>query len=139
MRSNRARFPSHVYDFAVDENRHNLDSPSSLHDAWMTSISIKENRQEKRPFNPKPTVEVVLLGPMHDREITLEYTDVEEYRIEGIEDKVNFSDTYHGDILCHEVRVNEQQFVIHEIKFASASRIVIACASFVCTEKELNK
>lgn len=135
MERNKKKFPTRVFDFATDVNRHKLDSPHSLHDSWMTSITIKENRNSKRPFDPNPTIEIELLGQMHDRDIILSYFGVENYKIKGLKNPYNWGDTYQGDILCHEVRLNKKGFIIHEIVFASESKIVIACKDFLCSER----
>ncbi|MES9993755.1 MAG: hypothetical protein ABW098_17535 [Candidatus Thiodiazotropha sp.] len=134
MEKYRGSFPLEVYEFAVDVNRHNLDSPHSLHDSWMTSITIKENRKIQRPFNPEPSIELVFLGQMHDRDIILNYAGVESYKIEGIKNQFNSSDTFQGDISCHEVRLSEEGLIVHEILFASGSTIIITCKNFECSE-----
>ena len=90
-----------MYDFAIDVNRHNLDSPHSLHDSWMASITIKENRSKERPFDSKPTIELVLLGQMHDRDITIRYLGVESYQMQGIKNPYNWGDTFQGDVSCN--------------------------------------
>jgi hypothetical protein len=135
MKGNKDRFPVQVYDFAIDVNRHNLDSPHSLHDSWMTSITIKENRNKERPFDPEPSIEIDLLGQMHDRDIILSYSDIESYQIKGLKNPYNWGDTYQGDVSCHEVRLNEEGLLIHEILFSSDSTITIVCKNFSCTER----
>ena len=116
-------------------NRHNLDSPHSLHDSWMTSLTIKENRKLERPFEPKPTIEIELLGPMHDRSIILTYAGIASYEITGLLNPYNWADTYHGDIMRHEVRLRESGRFIHEIEFSSESRIIVVCKDLQCSER----
>lgn len=135
MKVNKGKFPAKVYDFVTDVNRHNLNSPHSLHDSWMTSISIKENRNKFRPFDPKPSIELELLGQMHDRDIILTYSGIEKYKIKGLKNPLNYADTYQGDILCHQVTLNKQELLIHEILFRSESKIVIICENFDCIER----
>ena len=135
IEENKHNFPSHVFEFATDVNRHNLDSPHSLHDSWMTSITIKENRNLDRPFDPEPTIEIELLGQMHDRTIVLSYSGIENYAIEGLKNPYNWGDTYQGDISCHEVRLNEEGLLVHEILFVSESKITIVCQNFQCSER----
>lgn len=135
MEQNKNKFPSHVFEFAADVNRYTLSSPHSLHDSWMTSISIKENRKKERPFDPEPSIEIELLGQMHDRNIILKYTGVESYEMKGIKNLYNWGDTYQGDVSCHEVRLNEDGLLTHEILFASESTIEIVCKNFECIEE----
>ena len=135
IEANKDKLASHVYEFAIDINRHNLDSQHSLHNSWMTSITIKENRNKKRPFDPEPKIEIKLLGQMHDRDIILSYSGIENYQIKGLKNPYNWADTYQGDISCHEVRLDEQGLLIHEILFVSESTITITCKDFWCTER----
>ncbi|WGO96662.1 hypothetical protein QFX18_11455 [Saccharophagus degradans] len=135
MEEHKDDFPVHVYEFAVDVNRHNLDSPHSLHDAWLTSITVKENRNGTRPFCPDPTIEVVLLGQNHDRDITLIYSGVESYNIRGAGNAYNRADSFQGDIERHEVRLTREKFLIHEIAFSSKSNISVVCKDLQCLER----
>ncbi len=128
------KLPAHVYEFASDPERHILNSPHSLHDAWLTSLTIKENRKKERPFEPHPYIEVVFLGQMHDRDIVLEYIGIERYELSGNKNPLNSGDTFHGDVAAHEVRI-ESGLIVHEIEFASESKIVIACKDFTCKER----
>ncbi|RDH45634.1 hypothetical protein [Zooshikella ganghwensis] len=135
MEENKDKFPSHVFEFATDVNRHHLDSPHSLHDSWMTSVIVRENRNPERPFDPEPTIEIELLGQKHDRSINLSYSGIERYTIEGLKNPYNWGDTYQGDISCHEVRLSAEGFLIHEILFVSESKITIVCKDFQCSER----
>jgi len=134
LETNKDKLPPHAYEFAIDMNRHRLDSPHSLHDAWMTSITIKENRNPVFPFQPQPSIEIALLGQMRDRTILLCYSGIAHYQIEGYENPYNSDDTFQGDISWHEVRLNEEGLLIHEIHFVSESKIMIVCEDFRCTE-----
>lgn len=135
LQKNKDRFPASVFNFATDIERHNLDSPHSLHDAWMESFAVKEKRQEERSLDASLAIELVLLGPMHDRDIILRYEGVVSYQIEGNKNPYNWSDTFHGDVSRHEVSISERGLICHEIEFASLSRIVIVCEHFSCVER----
>ena len=134
MEMNKDQFPNHVYEFAIDPERHILQSPHSLHDAWLTSFTIQENRNLIRPFEPSPSIELVLLGQMHDRDIVLNYSGIEWYEIGGRKNQYNWGDTYHGDIEAHQVRL-EGNSILHEIEFVSESKITVTCKDFTCSEK----
>ncbi|WP_125564801.1 hypothetical protein [Pseudoalteromonas rubra] len=135
MRARKGKIPVHVYEFATDVNRHDFESPQSLHDSWVTSINIKEHRNKERPFNPSTTIEIELLGPMHDRNIVLKYEEIESYAFEGTKNPYNYADTYHGDIVCHEVRLTEGGYLLHEILMASEATIKIVCKNITCNEQ----
>jgi len=49
MEKEKEHFPDHVYEFATDSKRQELQSPHPLHDSWLTSLTIKENRKIDRP------------------------------------------------------------------------------------------
>ncbi|SFM37402.1 hypothetical protein [Marinobacter zhejiangensis] len=136
IEANRSRFSAAVYEFASSITRYDLNSPHSLHDAWLSSLTVKENRNSERPFELDTTIELVLLGPMHDREISLKYVGVQSYRFEGKQNPYNWADTFHGDISGHEVTATDDGSVVHEIEYVSGSRIVISCKDFACTEYE---
>jgi hypothetical protein len=136
LEEKRSRFPPAIFEFAASVERHNLDSPHSLHDAWLSSMLVKENRRTHRPFEPRPSIELAMLGPRHDRDIILTYEGVSSYRVEGNRNPYNLADTFHGDVSCHEVRITEEGLIVHEIAFVSQSSIVVTCESFTCTERE---
>lgn len=137
LETNKKNLPVDIYEFAKDENRHNLSSPHSLHDAWISSITIKENRNKERPFNPKPSIKIELLGPMHDRDIILSYFDVESYEIKGNKNRFNWGDTFHGDIDRHEIRLSESLYE-HTIWFHSDSVLKIKFRKFEIRENMYN-
>jgi len=136
LKRNKDKFPANVYEFAIDINRHILESPHSFHDSWLTSITIKENRNKEQPFEPTPSIEIVLLGQMHDRDIILTHEGIESYSINGHKKPYNWGDTFQGDISCHEIRINKDGQITHEIEFVSESRIIIACRKFKCVEQK---
>ena len=116
LESIRDRLPPQVYAFATDVNRYSLDSPQPLHDCWLASLSVFEERVPERPFNPKVRIRLRLLGQRHDRYINLTYHDVRGYELVGSPNRYNPADTFHGDVAAHEVRL-EDDTLVHEIKF----------------------
>ena len=129
------KIPQHVYEFASNVNRHNLDSPHSLHDSWITSISVREKRNKISPFEPVTSIKIELLGQLHDRDIVLEYEGIKSYSIECVENPYNWADTFHGDIISHEVSLLESDFLLHEILMATEKTIKIVCKNFTCNEQ----
>ena len=136
LEKNKAEFPKHIYEFAIDEERHNLRSPHSLHDAWISSILIKEVRNKERPFDSHSVIELLLLGPMHDRDFHIKYEGIHKYEVHGNKNPYNWNDTLHGDILQHEIIKNEDQLFVHRLIMSSSSSIEIVCSNIIFEEKE---
>jgi hypothetical protein len=63
------KLPAHVYAFAANPSYFNLESPSSLHDSWFSNLNIREKGSGKHGQFRKIDVEVILLGPRHNRHI----------------------------------------------------------------------
>jgi hypothetical protein len=131
----RKSLPEPVYQFASSEQHFNLNSPHSLHDAWMESVTISEQRQKTAPFKPQVQVILKLLGQQHDRMIVLEYDKVSRYTVEGKQNDFNWADTFHGDVFTHEIRVTNENKIIHEILFCSDSRLLVECENFTHREE----
>ena len=131
----RDRIPAEIYKFASDSRYFGLDSPQSLHDSWFISLCIYENRALSAPTNPEVRAYLRLLGREGDRTIVLEYSGVSFYHVEGTRNTLNYSDTFHGDLYTHEVRVVESSQIEHEILFRSDSVILIRCATFTHREE----
>ena len=72
---------------------------------------------------------------MHDRDILLEYEAVEYYRLEGVKNPYNSGHTFHGDIACHEVTLNDSGLLIHEILMVSEAVIKDVFKNFKCSER----
>jgi hypothetical protein len=117
------RLAEHVYAFAADRSHYALDSPQSLHDAWLEELVLTEAAPSKSPQERTTQLTLRLLGPMHDRIHVLQYYGVLGYRLEA-----GMAARGHGDALVHEVRLNELGVLVHEILFRSGARIVIECA-----------
>lgn len=131
----RAQLPPEVAAFAGDEERYVLNHAKSLHDAWVERIAITESRA-KEPSLSRASVEIVLLGQLHERHIVLSYSDVTRYQLTGVTDE-HHTRTAHGDLHTHEVRVSEVGLVIHELVFAMGSRIEIECRTFSVQDRIL--
>ncbi|MDB6112383.1 MAG: hypothetical protein JWR69_4133 [Pedosphaera sp.] len=131
----RQLLPEHIYQFASSEQHFNLNSPHSLHDAWMESVTISERRHKAAPFEPQVHIIVKLLGQRHDRLIVLEYENVSRYMVDGKPSLYNPADTLHGDVFTHEIRVTNKNKIIHEILFVSDSRLQVECDNFTHREE----
>ena len=124
----RDRLPPRVAAFASDVRHFALDTPETLHDAWLMELAVREPATGMRQERRVTEIEVRLLGAFHDRLHVLQYTDVRRYEFVG--DSVVRG---HGDLYTHEVRIaSDGVGVIHEYLFLAGteSRLLIECADF---------
>lgn len=105
--SNKTKLPAQLFAFATNLDRYELNHPRSLHDSWVTSLTIAENRNPKRPFDTWLSISLNLLGQQHDRDILLTYKNVKSYELVGRENELNYNDTFHGDVLTHKVSLEK--------------------------------
>ena len=134
LKSNREDYPSELFEFAVNTERYELNHPQSLHDSWVSSITIAENRNKVRPFEPSLSIVLNLLGQQHDRDIVLSYSRVQSYEILGSENPYNYGDTFHGDVLTHEISTIDGSFH-HIIELRSGSVFKVSFNEFSCLEQ----
>ncbi|HEX4140892.1 MAG TPA: hypothetical protein VHY09_11130 [Candidatus Methylacidiphilales bacterium] len=139
LKTIKGSLPAHIYEFASDERYFTLNSPHSLHDSWLDSVEVLESRNPNRPFEPRCAITLKLLGQLHDRRIILEYEGVNFYDLSGRRNPFNWADTLHGDIFTHEVRVEKEGLLTHEIGFVSESTFLIECRNFTCREEMLGR
>ncbi|CAM4298796.1 hypothetical protein [Pseudoalteromonas byunsanensis] len=131
--ANKANFPDSLFEFGTDQKRYELNHPKSLHDSWVTSLTIAENRNRKRPFDASLSIILTLLGQQHDRDIILTYSNVKSYELIGHENGINYNDTYHGDVLTHEVSF-ENELYKHIIELRSGSIFKVRFTEFKVNE-----
>ena len=134
LNSNKDNYPNELFEFAVNTERYELNHPQSLHDSWVSSITIAENRNKVRPFEPSLSIVLNLLGQQHDRDIVLKYSNVKSYEILGSENPYNYGDTFHGDILTHEIS-NIDGLFNHIIELRSGSIFKVTFNEFSCLEQ----
>ena len=128
--------PEELFKFSSNIAHYELNHSDSLHDAWVVSLLVKENRNASRPFNCNLSLEINLLGQHHDRELILKYLNVSKYGFVGQRNELNANDTFHGDILSHEVGLKSGRF-IHTIAMRSGSIFEVAFSGFTF-EVQLN-
>ncbi len=110
-------WPDDLKDLASLRRLH-LSERGSLHDSWLQSsrIDLGDLRQD----HAETSIEIVLLGPYHDRHFRLRYLGVAEYRLDSQEPR--------DDLLVHEIH-REGDLWVHEMLFASGSTVHIRCRS----------
>ncbi len=88
----------------------------------MESFLIREpssgNRHEVREIE----IAIRLFGAFHDGRLELSYPSVRSYSTFGVTGKPKIG---HGDWLVDEVRLSDNNLVLHEILFSSGSRWII--------------
>lgn len=138
VESIRGKLPKHVYAFASNPAHFNLDSHSSLHDAWLESLTVKENASGERRQIRQLEIQLCLLGPFHDRRIHLHYIEVLRYSLHGRPStEPRYEHTAHGDLLTHEIRLGHDGLLIHELLFQSDSKILIESADIRHSEEAI--
>ena len=108
-------WPDDLKDLA-SLRRLDLSPRESLHDAWLQSSSI--DLGDLRQGQAETSIEVLLLGPYHDRRFRLRYLGVVQYRLD--------SQPVRDDLLVHELH-REDDLWCHEMLFASGSTFRIRC------------
>ena len=109
-----------------------MDSPQSLHDAWLESLEILEPAEGKRHEQRSTRITLRLLGALHDRIHELTYVGVRRYRIDAPAGQRG-----QGDLIVHEVRIEEDDLIVHELLFANGGTVEVGCADFFYTERLL--
>ena len=74
LESIKNKLPAHIYSFASNPCYFDFESRSSLHDAWLETVTVQEAASGQRKQFRRLEVCVCLLGPFHDRRIKLRYT-----------------------------------------------------------------
>ena len=140
VESIRHKLPAHVYAFASDSRYFDLNSHSSLHDAWLESLTVNEGASGERKQVRKLEVHLRLLGPCHDRLIYLRYTGIIRYRFDtpARQGESRFQHTAHGDIITHEIRLGAEGSLIHELLFERNSTFLVECADLRHSEEMID-
>jgi hypothetical protein len=128
----RNAMPAHVFAFASDPRHFDLLSRSSLHDAWLEELSVREIATGERHEIRRTQVELRLLGPYHDRRIHLLYEGVTGYRWEmpTRHGEPRYEHVAHGDLYTHEICMTDHGLMTHEIEFERDARLVVEFADF---------
>lgn len=128
----KGMIPEHVYAFASDPRHYDQSSPSSLHDSWLESLTVREVAGGERKEIRRMEVTIILLGPFHDRRFHLHYSGVTLYKFCAPPHYVEqrFNHIAHGDLFTHEVRLGHDGLTVHELLFENDATFLIECADF---------
>ncbi len=138
IESVRESLPEAAYAFAVDSRHVDPAARETLHDAWLDSITIREDASGDRREIRRLAIDISLLGPFHDRRIHLRYRGVHAYRFEALPaEGIRFTHTAHGDLLMHEMRVGAAGGIVHELVFERRGTYLIECDEFSHVQEPL--
>ena len=137
VQSIRGQLPAHIYAFTANINHFNLESHSSLHDAWLESLTVREPATGERNEIRRLEVKMALLGPFHDRRIHLHYTGVTRYSFDCPPrySHPRYEHTTHGDLFTHEIRLGHDGLFIHELLFERDATFLVECADIRHSEE----
>ena len=136
----RHKIPAHVYAFASDSRHFDLTSSSSLHDAWLESLTVAEPATGERGEIRSVEITLQLLGPFHDCRIHLRYTGLRHYcftmpgSIQPEGRTIN-----HGDLVTHEIRLAAENHLIHELVFETGATLLIVCDDILHSEEPVQQ
>ena len=140
VESIRDRLPADVFAFASDSRYFDLSSHSSLHDAWLESLTVREVASGERQEIRGMEIAISLLGPFHDRRIRLHYTGVTRYTF-GAPPRYGeprYEHTAHGDLITHEIRLGRDGLLVHELLFERDATFLIECSDIRHSEERIS-
>jgi hypothetical protein len=141
VESIRDQLPSHVLAFASDSRYFDLSSRSSLHDAWLESLTVIEVATGERQEIRRMEVSISLLGAYHDRRIHLHYTGVTRYSFSAPPryGEPRYKHTAHGNLFAHEIRLGQDGLLVHELLFERDATFLIECSDIRHSEDRIAK
>lgn len=124
--SNKDLFPKNAYEFAIAEWHYNPQDHRCPHDSWVESLQIIEKEMPQEDNERGLEIEVCLLGAYHDGNIKIIYKGIKGYTFNLVPDSV-FKVKAHGDWIIDEIRLSEQEWLVHEIEFWLKGKWYIEC------------
>jgi hypothetical protein len=110
------------YEFASAPWHYDHNDHKCPHDSWVESLLIREPSSGTRHEVREIEIAIRLLGAFHDGYLELSYPGVHSYSITGVTGKPKIG---HGDWLADEVRLSNNNLVLHEILFSCGGRWTI--------------
>jgi hypothetical protein len=131
--------PESAFKFASAPWHYQFQDRHCPHDGWVEHLKIWESASgESREFR-QTQIDVRLLGAFHEAHLELNYKDVRSYTLNAQPNGKQYGNqnTWHGDWLIDEVRLSENNLVLHEILFRNRSRWLIEASDFLWEWKPL--
>jgi hypothetical protein len=140
IESIKKTLPAHIYAFGSNPCYFDFESPSSLHDAWLETLTVREIASGERNEIRRLEICLCLLGPFHDRKINLRYNGVTQYSFIAPPryGESRYEHTAHGDLLIHEIRLGHSGLFVHELLFESDATLLIECADIIHSEEMIS-
>lgn len=125
--------PTSAFAFASAPWHYDARNHQCPHDSWLESLTISELHEDSNVSRRSTAIAVRLLGAYHDGNIYLEYVDVNAYdlHLAGESGQTAASHRWHGDWYVDEVRLGEDNRVVHEILFSDGGRWLIECCDIL--------
>jgi hypothetical protein len=132
LESIKSNLPPSVYTFATEPWHYNTSDPKCPHDAWLDDLIIHENAEGNRKQHRSIEIIIRLLGAYHDGNIELIYKNVKSYSLTNSFDTGKFRfGNGHGDWLYDEIRLSENNLVLHEIEWWLSASWLIECEDII--------
>ena len=128
----KSSMPAHLYDFASNPKHYYPASHVSLHDAWLEQFLIREIPDAVQEKKKITEITTSYLGPFHNLTIHLTYRCVVGYALTAPQHSFRQppTQTAHGDLIVHEMRVIGQDLFEHELEFRKGAVFVIQFEDF---------
>ncbi len=135
----KGALPKSALSFATAHWHYQFQDRHCPHDGWVEHLRIWESASGDRKQYRQTQIEIRILGAFHDAHLELNYKDVRSYTLSAqpqVDQKAGRGAGL-GDWLIDEVRLSENNLVLHEILFSNRSRWVIEASDFLWEWKPL--
>jgi len=122
LKSMRSFLPPSAHEFASASWHYDYTDHRCPHDSWVETLLIREPSSGDRHEAREIEIAIRLLGAFHDGYLELSYPGVRSYSTSGF---AGTSKIGHGEWLVDEVRLSDNNLVLHEILFSNGSRWII--------------
>jgi hypothetical protein len=120
LESIESQLPQSAYEFATAEWHYNFSDSKSPHDGWLEELIIREPAFGDRRQHRSLEIFIRLFAAYHDGYIELTYRKVRSYTF----NKFVASLPNHRDWLYDEIRLSENNLVLHEIEWESGNWLI---------------
>ena len=123
LESIRSSLPHSAYEFAIASWHYDHSDHRCPHDSWVESFAIRETSSGNRNQLREIEISIRLLGAYHDGHLELSYQVVRSYALSAkIKETAGIG---HGDWVVDELRLSDNNLVLHEILFGNGGRWII--------------